>query len=112
MEGCMVPTFVTEMIRYSKNEGSPEIKLILERIERLHFDIRQLWWNSLYIEDPGERDKTRKFLFNTCHDLKVTQEMLRKYRRYYLGNLEERLTTFTQINEDYYLRLKAQGLMM
>lgn len=83
-----------------------------EEIQRIYFDIRQLFWNSLYVEDKDEKDVLRYQLEESALTLLHSQRLLLRYKKYAITyNFEIRIATLQALTSLYHKYSQALGIM-
>jgi len=84
-----------------------------EEIQRIYFDIRQLFWNTLSIEDKDEKDALRFQLEELALTLLNSQRLLLRYKKYAIThNFGIRIATIQTQAILLYEYSKALGVMM
>jgi len=102
--------WIEELNKYSKNQTDLTLKQIHEKIEDLHYNFRQLWWNALYLEDDEERKVTRWTLAMICLRIRDFQDRLLSYGRFYIHKVP--VSELKELYEQFYEYLKIRNLMI
>lgn len=89
-----------------------ELQGWLETLGGYYFDVKQLYWNALYIEDEDERLVTRYTLRNLAEDLIVNQYMILTYgRRAIHPEFKAGIVRIREFKQTLYEYMKALGRM-
>ena len=84
-----------------------------ENIERIYFDVRQLFWNSLYVQNRDEKKVLRYRLEKLGLSLLRQQRLLLRYEKYAIThNFEIKIASIQSFAILFYEYSQALGVML
>jgi len=115
LEAVRFVTLKTGVVPFltSLAKSNQSIKEYLTVLDKIHFDLAQLYWNSLYTMNPDEEDVLRYNLLELVIETRRLYAFFLRYKTYAVSHrFDMRIACLQKMVTRCYEYLKALGIMM